>query len=122
MTKQKGIALLVGILFVATIIVTIINNPRGPGFVDSGTSSVQLPPSFSLSVFRIDSIAWGFSIYADSTLVLEEKYIPSAAGEIRMESQAEALRCGQVALEKIKAGHDPSPGIREIDSLPPIHP
>jgi hypothetical protein len=117
MTKQRLVAILIGLLLVATIIATIKHSHTSPVFSENGTSSFMLHPSYAVNVFKIENDKWVYEILINNKQLIYQEKIPCVPGNVSFQSQADALKCGELVLHKIKRKESPTVTLAEIDSL-----
>lgn len=106
----------IGLLLVASIIVTIKHNPKGPGFPKAGTSSIDEPSFTSIKTIEKNG-TWGYEIYFDTVLFIYQDYIPGIPGNIGFSSREDAIKCAELVLKKIEDQKAPGIYKEELDSL-----
>jgi len=116
MTRPKKGILIIGILLIATIIITIIYNPESPGKKHSGTSSNKPVSKIAVSTFQKED-HWGYKVFLDTTLFIYQEFIPGLTGKQEFISEQQALNCGTLVREKLLKQKIPSITTRELDSL-----
>ncbi len=62
---------------------------------------------FQYFITTADSATYGYSIYADGNLYIEQKNIPAIGGTKGFEDTATAGKCAQLVIQKIKQGEMP---------------
>jgi hypothetical protein len=117
--KPKRNILLIGILLIVTIFTTISCNTKSPGDKKSGTSSINAESSVTVNVFQNKEAFWCYEIVVNSKRFIYQDCIPGISE--RFSSEADAQKCGELVIEKIKKGKTPSISIKELDSLGIVH-
>lgn len=120
MIKPKQSTLLFGILLIVTIFTANSCNTKSPGDKKSGTSFVNAEPSVAVNVFQNKEGAfWCYEIVVNSKRFIYQDCIPGISQ--RFASEADARKCGELVVAKIKKGKSPSITGRELDSLGVVH-
>jgi Domain of unknown function (DUF4907) len=116
MIKPKLSIFLFGVLLVATIFTSISCNTKSPGDKKSGTSFVNAEPSVAVNVFQNKKGAfWCYEIVVNSKRFIYQDCIPGISQ--RFASEADARKCGELVVAKMKKGKTPSISTKELDSL-----
>ena len=63
--------------------------------------------TFQYFIIKADSATYGYSIYANGNLYIEQKNIPAVAGTKGFADTATAGKCAQLVIQKIKQGEIP---------------
>lgn len=114
-TNKKGV-LIVGLLLFAAIIATILYQPKSPGSVESGTSSLKKSQNASVHVYQIEG-GWAYEILVDSKAFIVQEQIPGIANLKKFNTETDAQKCGQLVLDKLIKHKNPSVSKQELDSL-----
>jgi hypothetical protein len=62
---------------------------------------------FQYFVIKADSNTYGYRIYADGNLYIEQRSIPSLTGNMGFPDTASAARIARLVIQKIKQGESP---------------
>lgn len=62
---------------------------------------------FQYFIIQADSATYGYSIYADGILYIQQNSIPAIPGNKGFADTATAAKCAQVVIQKIKQGEMP---------------
>lgn len=103
------------LLLIAVTAIISIKYKRSPGPLRSGISS-DSSADWSLKVNKGEQ-GWMYEIYSDSTLFIEQKYIPAIHGNIPFKNEEDARACGNLAIQKLQNKHFPAISRNELDSL-----
>lgn len=117
MTKKRIGIIIVSVLLILSVIGTLKHIKRSPVSLKNGTSSLSLPSAIKLNVYKINDNHWGYDILIDNKTVIFQHHIPSVKGKQPFTTQLDAMKCGELVLEKIKRNQLPAVSVHEIDSL-----
>ena len=103
-------------MLLVTGIVTAIHKQKRPDRKRPGTFSVDLPPSVAVNTFEVTG-GWGYEILVNSDVFIYQDFIPGLSGQVAFKTQTDALKCGELVIQKLKQRKMPSVSQSEIDSL-----
>lgn len=103
-------------MLLVTGIVTAIHKPKSPDRKRSGTFSVDLPASVAVNTFEVTG-GWGYQILVNNDVFIYQDFIPGLSGQVAFKTQTDALKCGELVIQKLKQRKMPSVSQSEIDSL-----
>lgn len=90
-------------------------NPYNDRDVYSG--KVQ-EPAYTMEVLEDVKFGWGYQLFKDGKLMIDQKHIPAIQGEQGFSSKENAEITGNYILKKIKNNEfPPTVSIEELDSL-----
>ena len=90
-------------------------NPSSDQDVYSG--KVQ-EPAYTMEVTENAEFGWGYQLFKDGKLMIDQKHIPAIQGEKGFSSKEKAEITGNYILRKIKNGEfPPTVSVPELDSL-----
>ena len=90
-------------------------NPTNDREVYSG--KVQ-EPAYTMEVAENVEFGWGYQLFKDGKLMIDQKHIPAIQGEKGFSSKENAEITGNYILSKIKNGDfPPTVSVQELDSL-----
>lgn len=73
---------------------------------------------FQYFIIKADSATYGYSIYADGHLYIQQNSIPAMAGNKGFADTTTAAKCAQLVIQKIKQGEmPPSVTVGELKKL-----
>lgn len=75
-------------------------------------------PTYTLEVLEHLENGWGYQLFKDGKLMIDQKHIPAIQGERGFSSKENAEITGDYILRKIKNGNfPPTVSVQELDSL-----
>jgi hypothetical protein len=75
-------------------------------------------PSYTMEVSENAEIGWGYQLFKEGKLMIDQKHIPAIQGEQGFSSKEKAEITGSYILRKIKNGEfPPTVSVQELDSL-----
>jgi hypothetical protein len=111
--KNKSIVPIIGILAFAVAAYFLFSMYQ-KGNLSWGREGLS---HFSVQTIKVQS-GWGYRIYQDTTAVIEQRFIPGAAGTQGFTSQDAARKTGELVQKKLDQGvFPPTITTRELDSL-----
>ncbi|WP_170154424.1 DUF4907 domain-containing protein [Mangrovibacterium diazotrophicum] len=60
---------------------------------------------------------WGYQILKDTSVYINQPYIPAVSGHQTFKSEEDAMKAGRLVLKKIVKRQNPAITIHELDSL-----
>ncbi len=115
MIKKNTRLFAIAAFLIIVLIALIVLNLNSPEENIPGTYSFN-GSEMSLRVSEEDK-GWGYTIYIDNSAFIVQKQIPGVAGKINFASPEEAKLCGELVIEKIMGGKNPTVFKYELDSL-----
>jgi hypothetical protein len=75
-------------------------------------------PAYTMEVTENAEFGWGYQLFKDGKLMIDQKHIPAIQGEQGFSSKENAEITGNYILQKIKNGEfPPTVSLQELDSL-----
>ena len=75
-------------------------------------------PAYTIEVTENAEFGWGYQLFKDGKLMIDQKHIPAIQGEQGFTSKENAEITGNYILRKIKNGEfPPTVSVQELDSL-----
>lgn len=75
-------------------------------------------PAYTMEVIENAEFGWGYQLFKDGKLMIDQKHIPAIQGEKGFSSKEKAEITGNYILRKIKNGDfPPTVSVQELDSL-----
>ncbi len=109
--KKNAVSFLLILAFIGVLGYVWIN-------FNSEANYTQKPTNETAEVFHDSISGWGYRIKRDTTIVIEQQYIPGAQGTKGFSTESEALKTAQLVLDKIKRNQfPPTITLSELDSL-----
>lgn len=113
MIRKSSIVLIAGLLAFA-FIAFIFSSCNGKKDKSADREGFQ---HFSVKSFRNET-GWGYRIYQDTTVIIEQPYIPGMAGNVSFSTEEHALKTGQLVEQKLENGiFPPTVTMQELDSM-----
>lgn len=111
MIRRNSRILIIGILAFAAAIYLLFFKNQGLNQGGEGFSR-----------FKVETIrgeyGWGYNIWQDTTLVIEQKVIPGVPGVNGFTTQQQAAKTGELVKQKLDRGiFPPTISVHELDSL-----
>lgn len=78
--------------------------------------SCQPKQAYRVATFRAES-GWGYRIEGKEKVYIDQPSIPGVEGNQSFGTKEEAMRVGNLVLEKLKEGKNPAVYLHELDSL-----
>jgi hypothetical protein len=60
---------------------------------------------------------WGYNVLAGERIYIKQEFIPAVPGKQGFSSADEALRVGNLVIERISSGLQPTITVRDLDSM-----
>ncbi|MBK8925851.1 MAG: DUF4907 domain-containing protein [Crocinitomicaceae bacterium] len=74
--------------------------------------------SYTYSVFETDGLGWGYKIFENGTLIINQPHIPAVAGSQGFSTSEKAEITAKFAIHKMELGFTPPTiSVAELDSL-----
>lgn len=77
----------------------------------------QNKQNFSIEVFWVDTLGWGYKIFDNDKPFIVQERIPATAGTKRFKTKDDAQKCAELVVTKINNFDFPSISKNELDSL-----
>lgn len=86
--------------------------------VESTVSKKSVEPVYTIVTSQDSEIGWGYQLFKDGKLMIDQKHIPAIEGNIGFSTKEDAEKTANFIIGKIKNGaFPPTVSVEELDSL-----
>lgn len=108
MTKRYWIIVLASVIMIVAATMIVYSKK------DSNTGSTNMLPVVLRPLQLKDG--WGYELLVDNKIYIHQDCIPAIERNKRFVTEEEAMRIGNIALDKIKKGHKPILTVQDINN------